>query len=161
VSDTLECDPRGRTVWLSDTRGGARAAYGEGHVREVTSAIESGGASRRHRRLVEESRRAARDSKLDRGFYVEGRISEDFWTRKSQEVEAELRSVETGQARHERPQAPSTATAEKILELAKQAEFLYKSQKRVEQRGRYRAFELKWTHLSRQILRSRSLRSSC
>ena len=65
---------------------------------------------------------------------MSGRISEEFWTRKSQEWEAELQATEAERTRLQLPQAPATATVEKILELAKQAEFLYKSQNPTEQR---------------------------
>jgi hypothetical protein len=80
--------------------------------------------------------RKAVTTKLDRGYddFVSGRISEDFWTRKSQEWEAELQTVEAERARLEQLQPGATATAAKILELAKQAENLYKSQDPTEQR---------------------------
>jgi hypothetical protein len=42
--------------------------------------------------------------------------------------------VDAERARLDRSQAPTIATAEKILELAKQAEILYKSQNPTEQR---------------------------
>ena len=63
-----------------------------------------------------------------------GRISEEFWKRKSQEWESELQATEVERTRLEVPRPYATATAEKILELAKQAEFLYKSQDPPEQR---------------------------
>jgi len=80
--------------------------------------------------------RRALVAKLDRGYddFVSGRISEDFWTRKSTQWETELQVVDAEQARSERPRRFMMATAEKILELAKQAENLYKSQNPVEQR---------------------------
>jgi site-specific DNA recombinase len=83
-----------------------------------------------------EQRRRTVAAKLDRGYedFVSGRISEDFWTRKSQEWEAELQTVEAEQARVEAPRPGMMVTAEKILELAKQAENLYKSQDPTEQR---------------------------
>jgi site-specific DNA recombinase len=86
-------------------------------------------------RQIEQRRRAA-VSKLDRGYddFVSGRISEEFWTRKSKEWEAEALTCKAEQARVERPRPPATATAQKILELAKQAEFLYRSQIPAEQR---------------------------
>ena len=82
-----------------------------------------------------EQRRKAATSKLDRGYedFVSGRISEEFWTRKSQEWEAELQTVETERDRLELARPLAMASAAKILELAKQAEFLYKSQNSVEQ----------------------------
>ncbi len=95
-------------------------------------------AERRRRQPFVSSTNGADASspKLDRGYddYVTGKISEEFWTRKSEEWEAELaRRCRTGSVTtsHE-PLA--TATAAKILELAKQAEFLYKTQNPAEQR---------------------------
>jgi hypothetical protein len=54
--------------------------------------------------------------------------------RKSQEWEAEVQTVDAEQVRREAPRATVMATAQKILELAKQAENLYKSQNPAEQR---------------------------
>ena len=68
-------------------------------------------------------------SKLDQGYddYVSGKISDDFWERKSQEWEAELQTVEAERGRQMQPKPCAMATAAQILELAKQAEFLYKT----------------------------------
>ena len=81
-------------------------------------------------------RQRAVQVKLDRGYedYLEGRISESFWTRKSQEWETESATIDSEIGRLSRPAPAIVATGEKILELAKQAEFLYKSQNPVEQR---------------------------
>ena len=70
-----------------------------------------------------DQRRRTIVSKLDRGYddLVEGRISEEFWTRKAQQWEAELAAADAERPRLERPRALASATAEKILELAKQA----------------------------------------
>jgi len=75
-------------------------------------------------------------SKQDRGYqdFVEGRIAEDFWKRKSQQWEAELQLLAAETTRLEAPKPPVAVTTEKILELAKQAENLYKSQDSMEQR---------------------------
>jgi site-specific DNA recombinase len=83
-----------------------------------------------------DQRRKATATKLDRGYddLVSGRISEAFWKRKSQEWESELQATEVERTRLEAPRPHATATAEKILELAKRAEFLYKSQNPAEQR---------------------------
>jgi hypothetical protein len=83
-----------------------------------------------------EQRRRALVSKLDRGYedLLEARISDDFWARKSKAWEAELGVVASERARIEKPQHDSMVTAEKILELAKRAEILYKSQDPAEQR---------------------------
>ena len=83
-----------------------------------------------------DQRRRTVVSKLDRGYddFVSGRISEEFWTRKSQEWEAELATVDADRPRLEQPRPLATATAAKILELAKKAEFLYKTQNPTEQR---------------------------
>jgi hypothetical protein len=81
-------------------------------------------------------RQRAVQAKLDRGYedYLESRISEGFWTRKSQEWETESATIEREIGRLSRPAPAIVATGEKILELAKQAEFLYKTQSPVEQR---------------------------
>ena len=86
-------------------------------------------------RQVDQRRRTA-ISKLDRVYddYASGKISEELWTRKSQEWEAELQTVDSGRARIAQPRPCVMATATQILELAKQAEFLYKSQDPAEQR---------------------------
>ena len=83
-----------------------------------------------------EQRRRAVTGKLDRGYddFVSGAISDELWKRKSAEWEADLRAVEGELARVEQPRQPVMATAERILELAQKAEFLYKSQDRTEQR---------------------------
>jgi site-specific DNA recombinase len=83
-----------------------------------------------------DQRRRTVVSKLDRGYedFASGRISETFWTRKSSEWEAELQTVDAERARLEATYVPTVATAEKILELAKKAENLYKSQNPAEQR---------------------------
>ena len=67
-------------------------------------------------------------------FRVSTRISDEFWTRKSQPWEAELQEVDAERSRVSQPNPLSAATAEKILELAIQAENLYKSQNPTEQR---------------------------
>jgi DNA invertase Pin-like site-specific DNA recombinase len=81
-------------------------------------------------------RQRAVQAKLDRGYedYLESRISESFWTRKSQEWETESATIEREIGRLTRPAPAIVATGEKILELAKQAEFLYKTQTPAEQR---------------------------
>jgi hypothetical protein len=65
---------------------------------------------------------------------VSRRISETFWTRKSAEWEDELQAVVAERARLDQSHAPAVAAAEAILELAKKAEILYKSQNPTEQR---------------------------
>jgi site-specific DNA recombinase len=69
-------------------------------------------------------------AKLDRGYedYLEGRISTAFWARKSEEWEAELATIAGEQTRIAAPSAAYVATGERILELAKNARILYKSQ---------------------------------
>ena len=66
-------------------------------------------------------------AKLDRGYddYLEGRISEDFWTPKSSEWESEMAVIDAEMNRLSRPTPAYVATGEKILELAKNAYFLY------------------------------------
>jgi len=83
-----------------------------------------------------EKQRRALLSKLDRGYddLVSRKITEDMWTRKSEQWEEERRSLEAELLRLERPNGEMMLTSEKILELAKQAEFLYKTQDPIEQR---------------------------
>jgi site-specific DNA recombinase len=83
-----------------------------------------------------EHRRQAVLAKLDRGYedFVERRISAEFWARKSQAWEAELAVIDAEKMRVEVPPRPIIVTVQKILELAKQAENLYKSQNPGEQR---------------------------
>jgi Recombinase len=75
-------------------------------------------------RQVEQQRRTV-VSKLDCGYedFVSGRISEEFWARKSKEWEAELQAVDIERSRLELPRPLATTTAERILELAKRPNF--------------------------------------
>jgi hypothetical protein len=94
--------------------------------------------AQRHAEAVEalEKRRRAVVGKLDRGYedFVSGDISDELWKRKSTEWEADLSATETELTRIQHPCQPMMVTAERILELAQKAEFLYKSQDRAEQR---------------------------
>jgi site-specific DNA recombinase len=76
-----------------------------------------------------DQRRRTVTSKQDRAYedLTAGRISQDFWTRKSEAWETELEMIEAERRRLNMPAAPIAVTAEKILELARQAENLYKS----------------------------------
>ena len=91
-------------------------------------------------------RRRAVQAKLDRGYddYLEGRISDVFWRRKSEEWESELTTVEAEFNRLSDSTPAYAATAERILELAKNAYFLYSQQDFAERRrtARYGAIEL-------------------
>jgi hypothetical protein len=106
----------------------------------IADALRTGDADVEQRRTEAirqlEQRRRTVTAKLDRGYddFVSGEISGDLWKRKSAEWEADLLAVETELARAEQPKQPVMATAEKILELAQKAVFLYKSQDRAEQR---------------------------
>jgi site-specific DNA recombinase len=86
-------------------------------------------------RLLDQRRRTT-VSKLDRGYedLLAGRISDEFWSRKSAEWEAELAAVDAQRPGLEAPRPLASATGERILELAKKAEILYKSQNPAEQR---------------------------
>ena len=81
-------------------------------------------------------RRRAVQAKLDRGYddYLEGRISEVFWRRKSEEWESELTTLEAEFNRLSYSTPAYAATAERILELAKNAYFLYAQQDFAERR---------------------------
>jgi site-specific DNA recombinase len=86
-------------------------------------------------RLLDQRRRTI-VSKLDRGYedLLAGRISDEFWSRKSKQWEEELAAVDAQRPRLEAPRPLASATGERILELAKKAEILYKSQNPAEQR---------------------------
>ena len=74
---------------------------------------------------------------LDRGYadFVATRVSEEFWTRRSRQWEAELNAIDVERTRATLPPAaPVAVTAANVLELAKQAEFLFKMQNPIEQR---------------------------
>jgi len=77
-------------------------------------------------------RQRAIQGKLDRAYedHLDGRISATFWTRKSEEWESELAMIERELGRLSHPAPTYQATGEKILKLAKQAEFLYKRRNR-------------------------------
>jgi len=131
-----------REEQLSDLLGGAIKSIQI--TRELAEEIET--ALRMDDAAAEERRRRSLDqledrhmtvlSKLDRGYddFLAGRISEEFWKRKSQEWEAEASAINDERARFEQARPLVTVTAQKILELANQAETLYKSQNSVEQR---------------------------
>ena len=107
---------------------------------QLASAVQhydrDGEKARREALRQLDQRRRAIAAKQDRAYedWTDGRISEDFWTRRSAEWEAELQSVEAEVARRQAPSLPLAVTAEKILELAKQAENLYQSHNPAEQR---------------------------
>ena len=75
-------------------------------------------------------------AKIDRGYddYVEGRISEPLWARKSGERETALTTVTVELSALDRPATAFVATGERILELVKRAGITYKTQDRGEQR---------------------------
>src|SRR5262249_34140674 len=81
-------------------------------------------------------RKRSVQAKLDRGYedYLEGRISSGFWTRKSVEWESELAAIDGELARIDAAAPAMAATGARILELAKTAHILYKSQDPTEQR---------------------------
>jgi DNA invertase Pin-like site-specific DNA recombinase len=83
-----------------------------------------------------QQRERAVQGKLDRAYedYLEGHIQEAFWMRKSTEWEAELTTVKAELARLSSAAPAYAATGERILELAKQAHFLYLKQDPTEQR---------------------------
>ena len=92
--------------------------------RESTQTVEDERAQSTHQL---EQRRRTVASKMDRAYddFLEGRISDEFWKQKS--------STWEGDRLEQRVGSP-IARAEKILELAKNAEFLYKSQDPTERR---------------------------
>ena len=82
------------------------------------------------------TRQRALQAKIDRAYddYVERRISEALWARKSAEWETELATVNVELSALDRPATALVATGQKILELVKQAGILYKTQDPGEQR---------------------------
>jgi hypothetical protein len=81
-------------------------------------------------------RQRALQTKIDRGYddYVEGRISDTLWARKSAEWEAELATVTAELSALDRPATTFVATGERIIELVKRAGMVYKRQDSTEQR---------------------------
>jgi site-specific DNA recombinase len=85
----------------------------------------------RHESLARATdRRRRAQAKLDRGYddYLEGRISKEFWARKSQEWEAEASAAAGELSRLSAASPTFVATGERILELAKTAYFRYLEQ---------------------------------
>ena len=83
-----------------------------------------------------EHRRRVIAAKIDRAYddFVSERISEDFWKRHAKLWEAEVETIDRELSRLQQRNSGSVAEAEKIFELAKKAENLYKSQDPTEQR---------------------------
>ena len=81
-------------------------------------------------------RRQAIQTKLDRGYedYLEGRISDTLWTRKSGEWESELGLIDVEAGRRSQSTPAYLVTGEKTLELAKNAYSLYVQQSFAERR---------------------------
>ena len=81
-------------------------------------------------------RRQAIQTKLDRGYedYLEERISDTLWARKSQEWESELGTIDVEAGRLSHPTPAYRVTGEKTLELAKRAYSLYSQQPFAERR---------------------------
>ena len=128
---------RSRTSWARRSTPSRFPPRSPTHLEQALQASQSeADHDRRATRERLQKQHRALVSKLDRGYddYVEGRISEDFWTRKSEQWEDERRALEANIARLDRPSAPLALTGQKILELAKQAGFLYRTQDPTEQR---------------------------
>ena len=65
---------------------------------------------------------------------MSGKITEEFWTRKSEQWEEERRIVNGELVRLEQANGSVAVTGQKILELAEKAGFLYETQDPTEQR---------------------------
>ena len=106
----------------------------------IATALHTGDAddarARKDALQATDQRRRSVFAKQDRAYedLLEGRISQDFWNRKSEMWEAEIQTIEAERARLSVSRSPIAVTAEKVLELAKQAENLYESQDPAEQR---------------------------
>ena len=81
-------------------------------------------------------RRPGVQSKLDRAYddYLEGRLSESLWMRKSTAWESELATISAELSRLSQPSTDYATTGERILELAKTAHSRYLEQDPTEQR---------------------------
>jgi site-specific DNA recombinase len=78
----------------------------------------------------------ALEAKLDRAYedYLEGRISDDFWSRKSSEWHAQATTLRIELEKLTEPAPRFDVTADRILELAKTAHLLYREQSASQQR---------------------------
>ncbi len=130
-------------IVLFDREGGkgiARIQMTENVAQSIARALRTTEEDAECRRIdaldQADQRRRVVVSKLDRGYedFLEGRISEAFWTRKSQDWEQELQTIDRERARLQQPSGVTFVKVAKILELAKQAENLYKSQIPTERR---------------------------
>jgi hypothetical protein len=74
-------------------------------------------------------------AKLDRAYeeQLAGQITQEMWSRKSHEWEAELEAIRLQTGRHEKASRDYTVTGSRILELAKQAHSLFVRQSSEEQ----------------------------
>lgn len=81
-------------------------------------------------------RRHSVQSKLDRGYddYLDGRLSESLWMRKSAEWESELATIAAELSRLSRPTPEYVVMGERILELAKTAHSRYLEEDLAERR---------------------------
>ena len=96
--------------------------------REGLQDTQTKAEQKRHQSLDQlTQRRRTVQTKLDRGHedYLDGKISDAFWTRKSQEWKSELGMIEAEICRLSRPAPAYAVTGQKISELAKNAYFLY------------------------------------
>jgi site-specific DNA recombinase len=111
-----------------------------GVANEIATALreDDGRATQQRAEAVQrlEQRQHTIQAKLDRGYddYVNGKISDDFWTRKSGQWEDERRATEAELSRLARKNPNAYITGEKILELAKTAYLRYQAQPATEQR---------------------------
>ena len=110
-----------------------------------------------------QQRERAVQAKLDRVYddYVESRIDDAFWARKSSEWNAELTTVKAELARISTTAPAYAATGERILELAKQAHFLYLNQDPTEQRRLLETFYRTARSIAEVFARLTLSRSPC
>ena len=102
-------------------------------LRESQHSLEQ---TRRESIATLSQRRQAMQSNLDRGYddYLEGRLSQSLWMRKSADWESELVTIDAELSRLSCPTPAYVATGEKILELAKTAHSRYLEQDLTERR---------------------------
>ena len=109
------------------------------HRRDHSALTQSQNEKERYHRtavLRLQQRYTSAQQKLDCAYEdrLSGRISEEFWTRKAPEVEAELGAIRRELARHETASHDYTVSGLQILELARTAPEAFISQTSAERR---------------------------
>src|SRR6185295_7702644 len=121
---------RDRTSSLSPARHSGGCDPDSDHIAEqIADALRTTNSTAEEERLeakqrLEKQHRAVL-SRIDRGYddYVSGKITEEFWTRKSEQWEGRTAVAGDRPRAFNRPNGHMAVTGQKILELAKKAGF--------------------------------------